>query len=247
MQLYIIRHCQSQNNELWQRTGSSNGRLADPPLTATGYQQAELLAQHLVDPLERPVQPRTLDNSSLAYDFTHLYCSLMRRSVETALAISEATSLLLAVREDIHERGGIYLKNPETQEREGLPGPNRDHFKTNYPSLVLPDTLGEAGWWNRPYEDRAMALSRAAAFLRWLVAEHDGTEDRVALVTHGGFIQSLFQILFRSPLMVEELGAAREIWFKANNGSITRIDFLEEVIRITYQNRVDYLPAHLIT
>jgi 2,3-bisphosphoglycerate-dependent phosphoglycerate mutase len=247
MQLYIIRHCQSQNNELWKRTGSSNGRLADPPLTAAGCQQAELIAQHLAAPLEGQVRPRAIDNWSPAYNITHLYCSLMRRSVETGLAISEAVALPLTVREDIHERGGIYLKNPESQEREGLPGPNRDHFQTTYPSLVLPDTLGDVGWWNRPYEDREMALSRAATFLRWLVAEHDGTEDRVALVTHGGFIQSLFQTLFQSPLIDKNLGATREIWFKVNNGSITRIDFMEEVIRITYQNRVDYLPAHLIT
>jgi 2,3-bisphosphoglycerate-dependent phosphoglycerate mutase len=247
MQLYIIRHCQSQNNELWKRTGSSNGRLADPPLTATGCQQAELLAQHLADPLEGQAWPKSIDNSILAYDITHLYCSLMRRSVETGLAIAEALALPLVVREDIHERGGIYLENPESQEREGLPGPDRDYFQTTYPSLVLPDTLGEVGWWNRPYEDREMALSRAAAFLRWFVAEHDGTEDRVAMVTHAGFMQSLFQTLFQSPMVDKELGATREIWFKANNGSISRIDFMEEVIRITYQNRVDYLPAHLIT
>ena len=247
MQLYIIRHCQSQNNELWKRTGSSNGRLADPPLTATGYQQAELLAQHLADPLRGQVRSRSIENSILAYNMTHLYCSLMRRSIETGLAISEAIALPLTIREDIHERGGIYLKNPESQEREGLPGPNRDFFQTTYPSLVLPDTLGEDGWWNRPYEDREMALSRAGDFLRWLVAEHDGTEDRVALVTHGGFIQSLFQTLFQSPLIENSLRATREIWFKANNGSITRIDFMEEVIRLTYQNRVDFFPAHLIT
>ncbi len=41
MQLYIIRHGQSFNNALWDRTGGGNGRLPDPHLTEIGQQQAE--------------------------------------------------------------------------------------------------------------------------------------------------------------------------------------------------------------
>jgi 2,3-bisphosphoglycerate-dependent phosphoglycerate mutase len=223
MQLYIIRHCQSQNNELWRRTGSSGGRAADPPLTATGFKQAKLLAQHLGAPQDHTASS---DNHRLSYNITYLYCSLMRRSIETGLAIAEATALPLVVREDIHERGGIYLNNPQTQEKEGLPGPNRFHFQATYPNLILPKTLGEQGWWNRPYEDRDMALSRAAVFLHWLIDKHDGTED---------------------PLQNKRLGTSRDIWLKANNGSITRLDFMNGGIRLAYMNRIGYLPAHLIT
>jgi 2,3-bisphosphoglycerate-dependent phosphoglycerate mutase len=244
MQLYIIRHCQSQNNEVWRRTGSSGGRAADPPLTATGFKQAKLLAQHLGAPQDHTASS---DNHILSYNITYLYCSMMRRSIETGLAIAAATALPLVVREDIHERGGIYLKNPQTQEKEGLPGPNRFHFQATYPNLILPKTLGEQGWWNRPYEDRDMALSRAAVFLHWLIDKHDGTEDRVAIVSHAGFMQSLFQTLLEAPLQNKRLGTSRDIWLKANNGSITRLDFMNGGIRLAYMNRIGYLPAHLIT
>jgi broad specificity phosphatase PhoE len=32
MQLYYIRHAQSENNDLWDRTGSDQGRSEDPKL-----------------------------------------------------------------------------------------------------------------------------------------------------------------------------------------------------------------------
>jgi broad specificity phosphatase PhoE len=92
-----------------------------------------------------------------------------------------------------------------------------------------------------------MALSRAAVFLHWLIDKHDGTEDRVAIVSHAGFMQSLFQTLLEAPLQNKRLGTSRDIWLKANNGSITRLDFMNGGIRLAYMNRIGYLPAHLIT
>ena len=47
MQFYFIRHGQSENNALWERTGSSEGRSEDPELTALGHRQAKRLAQFL--------------------------------------------------------------------------------------------------------------------------------------------------------------------------------------------------------
>jgi 2,3-bisphosphoglycerate-dependent phosphoglycerate mutase len=247
MQLYIIRHCQSENNDLWQRTGSGDGRAADPALTKIGRQQAEHLAKYIAGSKGNDTGPQQspMDRSGIA--ITHLYCSLMSRSIETGLYIAKILGLPLIAREDIHERGGIYLKDPHTNERNGLPGPNRDHFELHFPTLTLPDTLGAEGWWNRPYEDRKAALSRAQSFLEWLLATHDGTDDRVAIVIHGGFIQSLFCVLFETPQLGTNLGINREIWIKINNGSITCFDFLDEVIRLTYLNQFDFLPDHLVT
>ncbi len=247
MQLYIIRHCQSENNALWQRTGSGYGRVADPALTDLGQLQAEYLAHYIAgskgDDTDTSQNP--IDRSGI--DITHLYCSLMSRSIETGLTIAKILGLPLIGREDIHERGGIYLDDPHTFERNGLAGPNREHFKLHFPTVTLPDSLGAEGWWNRPYEDMNAALSRAQSFLEWLLAAHDGTDDRVAIIIHGGFIQSLFCVLFETPQLGTNLGINREIWIKANNGSITRLDFFEEVVRLTYQNKVGFLPAHLIT
>jgi 2,3-bisphosphoglycerate-dependent phosphoglycerate mutase len=247
MQLYIIRHCQSENNALWLRTGSSNGREADPVLTDLGQHQAEHLAKYIAGSKGNDVDPRQDPMDRSGIDITHLYCSLMSRSIETGLYIANRLGLPLIAREDIHERGGIYLEDVHTNEKNGLAGPNRDHFMLHFPSVTLPDTLGAEGWWNRPYEDRNAALSRAQSFLEWLLATHDGTDDRVAIIIHGGFIQSLFCVLFETARLGTNLGISREIWIKANNGSITRLDFFDEVVRLVYLNQVDFLPDHLIT
>ena len=247
MQLYIIRHCQSENNALWLRTGGGDGRLADPPLTEIGHQQAKHLASYiggangedanlLLDPVDRG-----------GIDITHLYCSLMDRSIETGFNIARKLELPLKAREDIHERGGIYLRDPQSEERIGLPGPSRDDFGRKYPALILPDTLGSEGWWNRPYEDQQTALLRAHSFLNWLLDTHDGKDDRVAIITHAGFMQSLFLAIFGVDELRTNLGSSRNLWFKANNGSITRLDFHEDFVRLSYQNRVDFIPTELLT
>ena len=247
MQLYIIRHCQSENNALWQRTGSGDGRVADPELTDLGKLQAEHLAQYIAGSKCDDTDPQQSPLDRCGIDITHLYCSLMSRSIETGLYIAEILGLPLTAREDIHERGGIYLEDSQTNENNGLAGPNREYFQLHYPAVTLPDTLGAEGWWNRPYEDRNAALSRAKSFLGWLLAAHDGTDDRVAIIIHGGFIQSLFCVLFETPRLGTNLGINRDIWIKANNGSVTRLDFFDEVVRLAYQNQINYLPDHLVT
>jgi 2,3-bisphosphoglycerate-dependent phosphoglycerate mutase len=233
MQLYLIRHCQSANNALWLRTGSANGRSADPPLTDLGHRQAQHLA-------------RTIAGGE-GLQLTHLYCSLMRRSIETGQYIATEAGLPLVARDDLHERGGIYLQDPETGINNGLPGPNRTHFAETYPDLILPDSLGEEGWWNRSYESREMALHRAQRMLDWLLKAHDGSEDSVGLVIHGGFIQSIFSALFQVPLLEANFSKGREVWIRANNGSITRIDFAEDVIRLHYVNQFEFFPNELVT
>ncbi len=247
MQLYIIRHCQSENNALWLRTGSSDGRLADPPLTELGHKQAAQLAQFMAgqrgsgtvsedDPLDRR-----------GIELTHLYCSLMIRSIETGQYIADALGLPLVAREDIHERGGIYLEDPNTNQKNGLPGLDTERLSRQFPAVTPPDSLGPAGWWNRPYENRQAAHLRAHSFLQWLLAAHDGTDDRVGIVTHGGFSQSLFSALFGVSHLQTNLGKNREIWLKFNNGSVTRFDFFEDVVRLAYQNRVDFIPEYLLS
>jgi 2,3-bisphosphoglycerate-dependent phosphoglycerate mutase len=77
MQLYYIRHAQSENNALWEATGSDEGRSSDPELTEIGKQQITCLAQFLKtgDPV---LGNRRMDAQNLAgFGLTHLYCSLM--------------------------------------------------------------------------------------------------------------------------------------------------------------------------
>jgi 2,3-bisphosphoglycerate-dependent phosphoglycerate mutase len=237
MQLYFIRHSQSKNNALWMSTGSHIGRSEDPGLTEVGRRQAELLAQFL----SQPASASSDFQNAAGFGITHLYTSLMVRAVATGTIVAKALDLPLVAWEDLHEWGGIYLRDEQTDERIGLPGRNRAYFETHYPDLVLPDSLGEAGWWNRPFEEPELRLPRAKRFLRDFMERHGHTDDRVAVISHGGFYNYLLAALLNLP--------GREgHWFVLNNAAISRIDFTEEdEIWLVYLNRVDFLPKELIT
>ena len=247
MQLYIIRHAQSENNALWERTGSSNGRIPDPELTAVGRQQAPLLANFLTTSGPAQTAPGRDSDNRDGFNLTHLYCSLMERAVQTAACIAQATGLPLTAWEEIHEWGGIHRKDEETEERIGLPGPNRAYFTGKYPALLLPPDLDAAGWWNRPAEPSEQRVARAQRVWRQLLDWHGRTDDRVAIVTHGGFTQSLLAVLLGFSESITVSGEAREVWFATNNVSISRIDFETDHVRIVYLNRVDFLPGALVT
>jgi 2,3-bisphosphoglycerate-dependent phosphoglycerate mutase len=225
MQFYFIRHGQSENNALWECTDYARVRIEDPGLTEVGRQQAEFVAQFL-----------GRADSTL----THLYSSLMLRAVATGAIIAKRLDLPLVAWEDLHERGGIYLEDEQTGEFIGQAGKNRAYFETHYPDFVLPDSLGEAGWWNRPFEEPEQRLTRAKRFWRDLMERHGHTDDRVAVVSHGGFYNDLLAAILN-------LSETEGYWFALHNAAITRLDLNDERIRLIYLNRVDFLPKELVT
>jgi 2,3-bisphosphoglycerate-dependent phosphoglycerate mutase len=241
MRLYFIRHGQSANNALWDETGSSTGRSDDPILTPTGHEQARLLGQFL---LERDLEARadgTMGNWGRdSFLFTHLYTSLMVRAVDTAMHIGQALGLAVTAWPDIHECGGIYEEGEDDEEHSGRPGKPRSYFAATYPGLALPESITEAGWWNRPYERRDERPMRARQVLGTLLAKHGGTEDHVAIVSHGAFYQELLRVIFQCRPV--------NFWFLMNNTGVTRFDFREngETLMV-YHNRTDHLPARLVT
>ena len=240
MQLYLIRHGQSQNNHLWANTGSSVGRHEDPELTSVGRQQAALVAEFL-----QRTDPAWTDKASdpqnvAGFGITHVYCSLMVRAVATGVAIADALALPLVGLRSAHETGGIYQIDPETGEPVGLPGRTRSYFLAHYPALRLPASVDENGWWNRPREEDDEISPRAQRLLGMLLAHHGDTDDHIVLVTHGGFYNYLLTALLGIP-------AERRCWFGLNNVAITRIDFDLDRLRLVYLNRADFLPTSLIT
>jgi 2,3-bisphosphoglycerate-dependent phosphoglycerate mutase len=240
MRFYFIRHGQSENNRLWAETGSWDGRNEDPELTALGRQQAEALAHFLCEP--GPVDTaHAWDSQNVGgFAITHLYSSLMVRAVATGTALARALDLPLVAWLDAHEVGGIHHKDVETGTSIGLPGKARSYFEAHYPGLVLPGSLGEEGWWNRPFEEREARPLRARRFLDALLDRHGDTDDCVAVVSHGGF----YSYLMRALLNVEpDTGC----WFMLNNAAITRIDFDNTAILVHYMNYARFLPADLVT
>ncbi len=239
MQFYFIRHGQSENNASWARYGEGYPRVSDPELTDVGRTQAALVARFLTQSgTLHPVGEGEFRNVS-GFGITHLYTSLMVRAVQTGAAISEALGLPLVAWMDAYETGGIFMHNPETNEPEGLPGHNRAYFEQHYPHLVLPDDLNHQGWWNRPFEGREERSGRAQRFWETLLERHSGTEDRVAVVSHGGFYNYVLRVVLGLP-------RRDELWFVLNNVAITRID-LGERVRVAYTNRADFLPGRLVT
>lgn len=240
MQLYFIRHAQSTNNALWAQSGYSNTRNEDPELTEIGRQQAVILADFLSrgDPKGGGVcEPGSPDG----FQITHLYTSLMVRAVETGVQISRAIGLPPVAWEDVHEEGGIYLEDEQSQERVGLPGKSRAYFQAHYPELVLPEEMNDSGWWNeRPFEEVEARRRRAKRFLADLLVRHGDTQDRVAIVSHGGFYNLFIHTILDRP-------ARNGLWFTMYNAGISRLDIEEYGSSLVYHNRVDFLPGDLIT
>ncbi len=239
MQLYFLRHGQSTNNLLWAESHSNAGRSTDPALTPLGKQQAGLLGQFLsrgqpaldVDGRD----PQNLEG----FGITHIYSSLMLRAVETGTIVARALGLPLHAWEDIHEEGGIYLED-ENGAPIGQPGSTRQFYQENFPDLVLPEKFSEDGWWNRPYETPEMRPERAQRFVRDLLERHGGTQNHVAIVSHGGFYNQLMAALLHLP-------AGRNTWFSINNCAITHIDLDPDWVNVAYMNRVDFLTDEMIT
>jgi 2,3-bisphosphoglycerate-dependent phosphoglycerate mutase len=247
MQLYFIRHAQSVNNHIYLQTGSGDGRLADPPLTSLGQQQVAYLADFLSQGnLDLPDIFEDQHNVR-GFGFTHLYTSLMERAVQTAVVVAAKLNLPLIAWEEIHEVGGIWLPTGEDGAPVGLAGPNRAYFAERYPRLQLPDWLGKTGWWNRPYEAVEQRPRRAQLVVQQLLERHGQTDDRVAIVSHGGFYTNLMSALLNLPATSDTVPAAGQTWFSLANTAVSRIDFVDNGLRIVYLNRAEFLPREMVT
>lgn len=255
MHLYLIRHAQSANNDLYARTGGSDGRHADPPLTELGHRQANLLAQVLAVETVMPgaaVPPILAEfaarHNRRGFGLTHLYSSLMTRAIQTGSYVAGATGLPLVAWPEVHERGGLHLINEASGEDLGVPGPNRAWFATEFPHLVLPDDLGQDGWWNRPPEPISETVPRARNVWSQLLERHGGTDDHVAIITHAGFFQSLMTALLTADDKLSSISLGlEELWVGMSNVSISRFEVNEDSFVVRYLNRVDFLPDDLVT
>jgi 2,3-bisphosphoglycerate-dependent phosphoglycerate mutase len=105
--------------------------------------------------------------------------------------------------------------------------------------------LGDEGWWNRPAEPVKDRIPRARRFLHALVERHGNSQDRVVVVSHGGFYQCFMAVLLDLPLK-DGLIIPDGLRFSLNNCAVTRIDFVD-VVRLVYANRLEFMPRELIT
>ncbi|MGE5602634.1 MAG: histidine phosphatase family protein [Nitrososphaerales archaeon] len=239
MELFIIRHGQSTNNAL----PDQSDRVVDPPLTELGLRQAELVAKHLANGIDHETQAiegQPADAPLNGMRISRLYCSAMLRALQTAQIVGAALGLQPHVWVDIHEEGGIWLDHGEPAGICGYPGMTRAEIAKQFPECVLPDELAEEGWWRYGREEWTPFLERAARVAAAL-RQQAACDERIALVTHGGFSAYLLRALVNAPMDAN-------VFFHHENTGVTRVRFRADGrVSIRYQNRVDHLPADLVT
>ena len=228
MELYLIRHAQSTNNAL----ADAAYRVCDPPLTAIGLQQAELLAVHLAEGAP-PHEPWRR-----GYGLQRLYTSPMARALATTRAITQRLGLRPEVWVDLHEQGGIYLDQGLPGGAVGLPGKTRAEMLEICSSLAIPEAVTERGWWHSGYEEVPEFLQRAARVAGTL-RQWAGRDERVALVSHGGLADALLCAL---------LGRGHGLGFyDMHNTGISLLEITPCGVELRFADAVEHLPAGLLT
>jgi 2,3-bisphosphoglycerate-dependent phosphoglycerate mutase len=236
VELYIIRHGQSTNNAL----ADSQDRVCDPPLTELGRKQADILAHHLAAGARVTPWERDLDQGS-GYGITQLYCSPMWRSLETAQSIERTLGLAPTVWVDIHERGGIWLDHGEAGGVVGYPGTTHSEILAAFPRFILPESITERGWWHHQgQEDRSACDGRAIRVAETMRA-WAASDERIALVSHGAFIDALLKALFYQL-------PNHHMYYHHLNAAISWLIFRPDGhLDVEYLNRVDHIPPELVS
>lgn len=245
MELYIIRHGQSTNNAL----PDEQLRVQDAPLTDLGKQQAQHLANWLADggnrdPWVSPATGFSKYEPEATFGITHLYCSAMHRALQTAQPVSQALGLKTDIWIDIHEHGGIYQELPEGI--TGFPGRTRAEILEEFPDYTIPDGVTDTGWWDPKLGSEPIytAYGRAikvAAELRRRASEDVENKERIAIISHGTFIDALLKAFFNQL-------PNRQMFYLHYNTAITRLDFVDkERVLVRFHNRVAHLPREMVT
>lgn len=244
--LYLIRHAQSENNAIWDGSDDHPDRSSDPEITAIGHSQAETLGQHLAHPETEPRQHPFLAVKETHFGLTHIYCSLMTRSILTAEYIGRACGLEVEALVDVFEKHGIFDVGDDGNLR-GLPGQGRDYFERRFPRLQLPPEMNDAGWWSRPVEDEAAFLERMQDVVGKIRQRLVDSDDSIALVAHGDFIDQFVNELMGVVRYQPNYDNHWVANWTFHNTSISRIDFVNGSNIVVYMNRIDHLPNELVT
>lgn len=223
----MVRHGQSTNNVVRDNPGAA--RTSDPDLTDLGHQQAEALGTWMAANGPRPGR---------------IFCSLMRRTIQTAHPWADALDVGIEARADLHENAGPYLG--DHADKQPHPGSARSVVQGFSDRVVLPDSATEQGWWSGPTERLADSLRRAQRVAQWLWTLDD---DIVGLVIHGAFGSMLLSALLQPGAIRATLERDNPssydigFWYRLDNASVTllELDRVSGEITVDWINRIDHL------
>jgi broad specificity phosphatase PhoE len=253
MQLFFIRHGQSTNNVIFEKTGSYDGRTDDPELSPAGVKQTEYLAEWFTSAKNSSNEicyserAAVIDNGEVnhtspqnPWGITAIFSSPMLRAARTAQRVSQNIGVKMQFWMDLHEAGGVYLDDPVTGEPVGQPGKSRSYLSQRFPGAIFPEDMHETGWWNRPQESDEELHERGQRVVRRFKEYGFASQDRVLFFSHGDFYNQFLWAL---------LGYDRKqcYWFSLNNTGITRIDLIDGQANIVYTNKLNHLPREWIT
>lgn len=244
--LYLIRHAQSTNNARWTGSDFTTDREPDPDITPIGHQQSAALASHLANAQGEPRQHPYLRMDTQAFGITHVYCSLMSRSIQTAQYVCDTLALPMVAVDDVFEKHGIYDVDADGAP-SALPGPGRDYFAQRFPSLTLPAAMNDDGWWSRPFEADAAFVTRTKAAAERFATRLAASDEHIALITHGDFIDEFINQVMQVPRHQDNYQSGWLTNWTFHNTSITRIDFVDSACTCVYLNRIDHLGVAQVT
>lgn len=218
MNVYLVRHAQSENN-----ARDESERVCDPSITEIGQQQAICLADGVGD-----------------WEFERLISSAFRRALQTAAAIRRVRQLVPEVVIDFHEHGGCFDGYTEST-FQGRPGLDREGILNEFGQVNVPEVLNGAGWWrSQKREDYDQTQERARRINRYLVTEAQADGRPMLCVTHADFLAVLLCEMLGPDIKTD----AR--FQDIRNTSVTRLEWSGEW-KLHDLNSVVHLPEDLIT
>ncbi|EMI19644.1 Phosphoglycerate mutase domain protein [Rhodopirellula maiorica SM1] len=222
MQLYLIRHAESENNAM-----PAYQRIEDPAITSRGRLQSEYLAKW---------------TSTLTIDT--LITSPFRRSIQTTRFIVDQSPQRVHVWHNVFERGGCF-RGHGPDATEGGPGMGRESIEKEFSALphdcIIDETITSAGWWagNRRETDD-QAHTRAGVVIERLIQSFGASGKTIVAVIHADFKRCLLAKMLSDVTDVEKMGAL------VNTG-ITRLEYDGHAWKLHWLNSATHLPSRLVT
>lgn len=191
-QLFLVRHGETQ----WNVEEKTQGR-QDSPLTAEGIQQGKMLANYLKK-----------------FNIDSIYCSPLKRAVDTGNLIREALGVPIQYKEDLMELNfGIW---------EGL---TAKEIEASYPTELEIWHQHPQQWEIQKGESLTIGLQRVTRCIEEILAQDPA--ERILIISHGTIIKLYLMSLLGMELthfyrLKQDNCALNQVVFKSRGPQLVR-------------------------